>query len=98
MPAVTCNNCRDIYLEDDVEPECFERRCLVFYDQLTKSDLRLLEVRNMLVNLSDLGLSNMVVREYGLTLQDLHTLSELETLIKSLAPAPPENNGGTQHG
>lgn len=94
-----CQACRTYAIEEQIEPACISGACPVGVDNLHPRDLRILEVRGLLVDLNELHLAERICEEYGVTAADLQILAHIERLLKELQPGPdngdsPDNNPG----
>lgn len=86
-----CQACRKYALEEQIEPSCISAECPIGVDNLTPPDLRILEIRGLLVDLNELHLAERICEEYGVTASDLHILAHVERLLRELNP---ENQNG----
>jgi hypothetical protein len=84
FPSICCKNCKDLLDIDDVKPDCFDGKCPVGFEDLTPSDLRILDARSMLMSLTELGLSDRIAREMDFDLYDLRILSAIEFEVRAL--------------
>jgi hypothetical protein len=73
-----------VSVKEGVEPVCIAGTCPIGFDSLTSQDLRLLEIRGLLVELHELHLADRICREYGVTLDDLKILANIEAMLKKL--------------
>lgn len=67
------------------DPVCMEGECPIGYDRLPPRALRVLDIRRLLNRLPD-SLADRICNEYGVDLDDLKTLAEIEMLQKELHP------------
>ncbi len=76
-----CENCIDIEEVDGVEPECkTDRGCPV--PPLSADELRILEMRGLLMQLKGLLPADAVLRMHGATIEDLMMLAVVEEGLK----------------
>lgn len=91
---MSCKSCRTISIEEDEEPACINGKCPVGFDSLPPGALRLLEIRGLLVSLHELHLGDRICDEYGVDLDDLRMLAEMEVLLKELNPTKKDIDNG----
>jgi hypothetical protein len=58
-------------------------RCPVGFDSLTPPDLRILEVRSLLIRFEGMGLGETISREYGLTAEDMRILAHMDAVLRA---------------
>ncbi|MEA5113015.1 MAG: hypothetical protein VB050_03225 [Geobacteraceae bacterium] len=66
--------------------------CVTGYDLLPDADLRMLEIRNLLIGLQELNLAERICAEYGVTARDLQLLARLEAVLRKTRE---ENSGNS---
>ena len=75
-------------INEQVEPDCINSKCPVGFDLLPEGALRILEIRGLLNSLHELHLADRICDEFGVDLDDLRLLADLEVLLKELNPPP----------
>lgn len=91
--GVSCKVCRETSIKEKVEPACINGMCPTSFDLLPDSALRMLEIRGLLISLNELNLAGQICEEFGVDLDDLKMLAEIETLLKELHPPKGQDNG-----
>jgi len=97
--------CRETALRDKIYPACIDPetfdilsdRCRVGVDNLTPADLRILEIRSLLVELNGLQGNQAIYDEYGVTAKDLKILAHIERLLQDLQPKESQNGNSPDH-
>ena len=74
---MSCDACKDIYVVDEIEPDCFEGACIV--PMLDAEGQRIVEIRDRLIVLKDLVDSGTIMKIYGATKEDIEMLAFIET-------------------
>jgi len=87
---VRCSVCKESYLSNGEDPDCFDRTCPIGFDRLSRDDLRLLELRELLAALAEFNIGNRICRSFDVITDDLRMLAFIESEIKKLQP---ENEG-----
>ncbi len=76
-----CENCKDIEEVDGVKPDCkTDKGCPV--PPLSADELRVIEMRGLLISLRELVDVGTVLRMHGATLEDLKILAAIEEGLK----------------
>ncbi len=87
---MTCTSCREIEKVDGEKPRCETGEgCLI--PDLSPDALRIWEIRDRLLSLRDLLGAGPVLQAYGVTLDDLELLADLENALKAMDE---EDKGG----
>ena len=81
-PGVSCDNCKDALLIDEVEPACWVGECLL--PEIGERERRVLEIRDRLVALNDLGIGGEILRMYEADVNDIELLAAVEEELKAL--------------
>jgi len=76
-----------------MDPDCLFGSCIIGFDQLAEEDLRLLEIRWLLVHLGDYGLGQRVAKEYRLNREDLCSLAVIESECRAMVQPQGEEDG-----
>lgn len=91
---MSCKGCRETSIKEKEEPACITGKCPTGFNLLPDKALRLLEIRGLLVSLHELHLAERICEEFGVDLDDLRLLAEIETLLKELNPPPKGQDNG----
>jgi len=81
---VRCDICRKSSIEEEIEPVCFISLCPTGFDGLMPEDMRILEIRGLLMSLNTMGLAGLICKEYGIDLEDIKILSVIETELREM--------------
>lgn len=90
---MNCEECGEAFRVDGVPPDCLEGDCQTGFDQLANEDFRLLEIRWMLQNLSELGLGQAISSAMDVTRDDLCQLALIESACRDMARERSETDG-----
>ncbi len=81
---MSCEACKDILVNDDVEPDCFDddKGCRI--PMLDQRELRIIDIRGKLVSLRGLIDSGIILEMYDATREDIEMIIFIEDEIQKM--------------